>query len=555
MTNLSQPRVTIVVTERERHSLALRVIEGIVAHTPRPYRFFYLDTQSPPWLMEELDRRATAWGLEVIGFDQPLWPQEARHRIAPLIDTEYVVFIDNDIEVEAGWLEHMIACADETGAGAVGPLYLWGDGVARPKIHMAGGTLTEAITPEGRVLAEAHCLVNQYPDQVGDQLVRGPTDFAEYHCMLLRTELLSDGRLMDPSMRCVHEHIDTALTVRQRGHSVLFEPSARVNYLAFVDYLLDDLPMFRWRWHKAEGEASIAAFCRKWNVVNDDRSFGGVRQFLNNNSTRIDPIRPSQRDRPELTTVMRREELCQTRSELLDCAQLAGYDSTELTLLANAYHVAHVIMDGGYRPCGRPFINHLVGTASVLVRYGFRAETVAAGLLHSAYSHCPPHAEGTQAALQAVCAELGGVGSVLERRVRAYTLRAPLVNPRLATSPALPRLTLLEAEALAIAAANEVDMHLSGEFRYSGRGDALSAEAMHQIEQVCLVLGTSGLYQTLATIAGAEGAPLPQFLTRIPASYRISGDKHNAILMTTLAASAVSTWLPDASQLPRAAPT
>ena len=59
----------------------------------------------------------------------------------------------------------------------------------------------------------------------------------------------------------------------------------------------------------------------------------------------------------------------------------AAYRADELALIANAYHVAQVLMDGGYRPCGRPFINHLVGTASVLVHYGLRAETVASGLL------------------------------------------------------------------------------------------------------------------------------------------------------------------------------
>ena len=36
-------RVTIVMTARERHSLAESAIEAVVSQTPRPYRFIYVD--------------------------------------------------------------------------------------------------------------------------------------------------------------------------------------------------------------------------------------------------------------------------------------------------------------------------------------------------------------------------------------------------------------------------------------------------------------------------------------------------------------------------------
>lgn len=539
----NQPRVTIVVTERERHSLALRTLESIVANTPRPYHFLYLDSQSPAWLREELSRRQEAWGLKVIRFEQPLWPQEARHRVAGRLDTEFVVFIDNDVLVEPGWLDSLVACADETGAGVVGPLYLWSDGASPPSIHMAGGKLTEAPAEHGRVLAEAHCLVNEYPDRVAAELFRQPTDFVEYHCLLIRTELLGDGTLLDPNIRCVHEHIDTALTARQRGHPVYFEPASRVNHLAFVEYMLDDLATFRKRWRRSEAEASIAAFCEKWGVVNDDRSFMGVRQFIRNHNVQIDPIRPALRAHIDATTAMRREELRQTRSDLLDAAMARGYNANELVLLANAYHLAQVLMDGGYRPCGRPFINHLAGTASVLIRYGFRAEIVAAGLLHSAYSHCPAGPGDPKAALEAVCTELGGKGSVLEKRVRAYTRRDLDRTVPPVSESERPTLSMLDAEAIAIATANEVDMHLSGEFRYSGRTDALKAEAMRQVAHVCAVLGVPGLYDTLLQAQDPQAVP-EILLTRIPGSYRIGQDKRHAVSMVSIPQSALAELRP-----------
>jgi hypothetical protein len=271
------------------------------------------------------------------------------------IDTDYVVFVDNDVQVEEGWLDALVACADETGAGAVGPLYLIGDGAGPASIHMAGGRLTESRDGEGRTLQETHVLADADPREVAHKLVRAPCDFLEYHCMLIRSDLLRDGALLDPRIRCVHEHIDTAFAVQQRGYSSFFEPAARVTYLGFADYMLDDLPLFRARWSVGEAEASIGAFCRKWNVIDDDRSFGHVRYFVRVHTARSDPIRPSRLSEPDLRVPMRRDELRQTRSDLLDLARERGYEHEDLALIASAWPVAHVLMDGGYRPCGRPF--------------------------------------------------------------------------------------------------------------------------------------------------------------------------------------------------------
>ena len=528
---MADRRATIVMTARERHSLAEAAIEAIVARTAAPYRFVYLDVQSPDPLREKLSRRGGEWGLEVVRFDEPLWPQEARNRLAASIDTDYAVFIDNDVIVEHGWLDALVACADETGAGIVGPLYLLGDGRKPARIHMAGGKLTESTTPEGRVLAESHLLGDSDPAQVAHTVVRRPCDFVEYHCMLIRTSLIRDGTLLDPAIRCVHEHIDTALGVRQSGHAVYLEPSARVTYLGLADYALDDLAFYRERWSSDAAQSSIDAFCRKWNVVDDDRSFGGTRKFVMDHVAQVDPIRPSSLRRDDQRGFMGRDELRQTRSDLLDGATVRGYQRNELALIANAYHLAHILMDGGYRPCGRPFIAHLVGCASVLVRYGFRAETVAAGLLHAAYSHCPAHRDGAAAAVNAVCAVLGGRDSALERRVRAYSLRE--AEAAAATDRSVPHATLsvFDSELLAIATANELDMHLSGEIRYSGRTDVAGSRLLAQIGHACELLGVPGLEASLRSAQRDSTAVPSEFVTRVQASYRIGQDKRSAVPM------------------------
>ncbi len=82
-----------------------------------------------------------------------------------------------------------------------------------------------------------------------------------------------------------------------------------------------------------------------------------------------------------------------------------------------------------------------------------------------------------------------------------------------------------DAEILAIAAADEADMHLSGEFRFSGRRDSLANDGGHLMTHACRALGVPGLAETLRIER--------QNLARIPAmperrshsAFRIVGDR------------------------------
>ena len=515
MSDSSEPRVTLVMTARERYSLTEGVIDGIVADTTAPYRFMYLDCASPRWLRDILDARAAEWNLDVVRFDEPLWPQQARDRIIGRIATEYVVFLDNDVTVEPGWLEALIACADETRAGIVAPLYLLGDGVRPAMVHMAGGTLVRQHLPEGVVLEESHRLQDTDPRQV--RLERGPCDFGEFHCMLVRSSLLHDGGL-DPEILCVHEHIDLALSSKARGYDVYLEPDARVTYLGLAEYMLDDLDFLRKRWAPRDVDTSIAAFCRKHGVVDDERSFGDARRFTDRHVALVDPVH--RRHRARGGAVMTRDEHRQTRSGLMDLALDCGYLPDELTLIANSHRLAHVLMSGGYRPCGRPFVDHLVGTASVLVRYGFRADVVAAGLLHAAYTHAPARLGQGQAAVDAISESLGGEGSAIESRVRAYTRRESAGSGPPPVD--VPRLSLQEAEVIAIVAANEIDLHLSGELKYCGRTDALSEARMREIGSVCRLIGVEGLHATLCEAREHFVLAQDWLQTQVQSSYRIA---------------------------------
>lgn len=104
-------------------------------------------------------------------------------------------------------------------------------------------------------------------------------------------------------------------------------------------------------------------------------------------------------------------------------AQLVAAEWTEpqLALAARGYEQAIEVCGGSCRANGKPFLCHLVGTASILASWGATTEEVVCGLVHSAYSHgaFADRRPGMTAAKRAVMRE--AVGDDCEAQVADYT--------------------------------------------------------------------------------------------------------------------------------------
>jgi hypothetical protein len=506
----AQPRVTLVMTVRERFRLTLRSIESILANTAIPYRFIFSHGTLPKWLDEGLAALEQAGKLERRVFPQLHWPQHLRKAVLDEVDTEFVAFIDNDILVSPDWMQRLIETADATGAGIVGPVYLWGDGNSPPKVHMAGGTLLEEKVEGGpRVLKEIHDHMDADPAVVIASITRKQCDMVEFHCMLVRTELARAEGVFDPDIIAVHEHINTCLSITKQGASVVLEPSVQVTYLAYADQILEDLHLMRTRWDSPAVESSIAAFSHKWDVETGDRSWGGVRSYAADLRRRHDPLRPGALGDKHRLQPIARDDLPQTRAALLDLARARGYDNAAQAMIARTCTLAALLFDGGYRPCGRPFLNHVIGTAGVLVYYDFCLECVLEALLHAAYTH-------PRFPLAQIQGLIRQVHPTLEARVRDNTQRRGKAN----TLPILS-CTTRDVEVASIEAANEIDMRLSGEYAYSGRPPEVGLEAAQRLAQFLVEIGVPGMQRALFDALAMPQQVPRELVTHNNYSYRI----------------------------------
>jgi hypothetical protein len=462
--------------------------------------------------------------LRIVEAGRGLQPNDARALIVPQLNARYVVFIDNDVVVSPGWLGRLVACAEETGAGIICPLYLWGEEGRSDIIHMAGGKADFLANEKGIRFTEMHRHLNRKLVEIERDLKREPVDFGEFHCLMMRREVYSAPDLFLSDVVTIHEHIHASLKARQMGFETWFEPDSRVTYLALAPWRVGELGGFRRRWNLADAERSLQGFARRWGVIDDARYRGLTLGFLVGHAGRNDVLDP----RPELgerrNQVMSRSDLQQTFAGWEWMAQGSGYSLDEVQLFARLYVVAIEATNGYYRPCGRPFINHLVGTASVLTYYGCTMQMIVASLVHSILDlgqgkDSPPSRRAV-----ASIERLGPAAADALDVVRAYAQRKAgldvVGSPHLAAADVpldLARLLVLDS-------ANEVEMALSLEAPVSGRRDLLPDDRIAAYRPVLDYLGLRGLAETLSTVrTGLPPLGMISFNGSGPQSFRFDG--------------------------------
>ena len=77
----------------------------------------------------------------------------------------------------------------------------------------------------------------------------------------------------------------------------------------------------------------------------------------------------------------------QINVQLFNQLRSEGYSKEDRERVREAYEFAMRLFTGMFLPSGKTFIDHLVGTASILASLHVPVELVAAGLIHAAYLH------------------------------------------------------------------------------------------------------------------------------------------------------------------------
>lgn len=274
----SNPSVTIVFVFRERLSPTVPCLQHLLDTTPLPYELLCVDGGAPESIAAPLREMAAKHGFTLIRSEGFLSPNESRNLALKHVQTGYVVFVDNDVEVSPGWLEHLLRCAQETGAWLVAPLYLESF-KGKLRIHMFGGNVRVRDEHGRPAYSEQHNLDHQSLN--GEtRLRRQPTDLIEFHSLLMNMDAYRALGPLDEKLFNCAEHADLCLAVKNAGKQIYLEPCSVIAYQ--IPDRLDEIDReyFALRWSEAWTAASLQRLSQKYAIPMNDSGLTKVGRWV-----------------------------------------------------------------------------------------------------------------------------------------------------------------------------------------------------------------------------------------------------------------------------------
>ncbi len=195
--------------------------------------------------------------------------------------------------------------------------------------------------------------------------------------------------------------------------------------------------------------------------------------------------------------------IAQTNIQLYEQLRRAGYGDDAVAAAARAYAFAQPLFSARFRGSGRPFLCHLVGTASILARDGARIEEVTAGLLHAAYeAGLFAYEMHRTVAPRKRAAVREAVGEASEALIAAYTA-LPWTGSTLERLAASGARSPDEESLLRLRLANELDDLADGGLRYAGREKASLVDDASNRERLIALARQVGMPQLAAELEAA----------------------------------------------------
>jgi glycosyltransferase involved in cell wall biosynthesis len=285
--SVSAPQVTLIVTQRERFSLSQVSLDSVlVSYSDYPFRLIYVDGNSPPPVRCYLERQAAThpW-MTLIRRERYLRSNEARNLALPQVQgADYIVFLDNDVVVQPGWLRSLVLAAEAEQAAVTAPLILQGKPNSDAlEIHVAGIATRFHARRWGKRWFEQQQLMAGVPlSQAEPNLQRQVVDSVEFHCLMVRRDILQQVRL-DERFDSLASHTDLSFQVAALGGKHLLEPSSRVIFLnpeLVPQFDPTDLPFYRFKWSEGYTARNFAHAVRKWGLAADDPSIQSIWRWV-----------------------------------------------------------------------------------------------------------------------------------------------------------------------------------------------------------------------------------------------------------------------------------
>ncbi|NJO33777.1 MAG: HD domain-containing protein [Rhodospirillales bacterium] len=348
----------------------------------------------------------------------------------------------------------------------------------------------------------------------------------EFHGMLLSRRALEALAPFDPNM-IVFENCDVALRATALGLRQVMDPNFVVTYAAAAGQLCDVTP-YREHWATDATDQATRYFARKHGAPDDGEVVKVQCAWNRRHYESIGVV-----TRPRFPAPLLRDlfdhPFAQTWPQLLAQLLRQSWTVAEVEAVKRCHEVGRQLANGRYRASGKPFVSHLIGTASILAAYGAAPILVESALVHTAYDDLGT-ADEAGAAARALRQR---VGTSVDRILRAFSKRRHLTAKPPASEEEFARYPLDDARSLILCVANEIEDLLDGGRALTEKPGSVEALTPH----ACAILPRLGFFALLAAYESAIRldtalvGKIPVSLhERRKGSYRLSGGRSAATL-------------------------
>ena len=266
--DVTDPLVSIVIPVHDNLELTLCCLGSIQAHGRVAFDVVVVDDASTEETARTLD---AIEGLRIERNDENVGFVHSCNRGAAVARGRYILFQNNDVEVQSGWLEALVdAMESAPDVGVVGSKLVYPDG----RLQEAGAFIWSDATGwnHGR---------GGDPD-AAEFNYRREVDYCSGASLLVRRDLFESlGGLDTRFAPAYYEDADLCFAARSAGYRVLYEPRSVVVHHEGASHGTDDRPSTGGPHGKSTQHRNRHVFAAKWsNTLLDHRPPGSAAGLL-----------------------------------------------------------------------------------------------------------------------------------------------------------------------------------------------------------------------------------------------------------------------------------
>lgn len=220
-------KVAVIILNWNGEKLLREYLPSVLRHTPSAIgKVVVADNHSDDRSVELLERDFP--GVELLRFDENYGFAGGYNRAVKRVEAEYVVLLNSDVEVEAGWLQPLVEVLDNRReVAAVQPkVKSWERRDYFEYAGACGGYMDRYGFPfcRGRVLGVTERDEGQYDDEL-------PVFWCSGAALCVRRQLFLDCGGLDERFFAHMEEIDLCWRMRNAGYTLVAVPRSVVYHL------------------------------------------------------------------------------------------------------------------------------------------------------------------------------------------------------------------------------------------------------------------------------------------------------------------------------------